>query len=138
MADAVLTGHCNCGAIRFELTEMPASASYCHCTRCQRRSGAGASAQAGIPEGALRFISGEDEVRWWQPPDGYAKAFCPTCGSQLFSRPPGATQPGSVRLGVLGNEHEIRPGKRIHVGTAAAWEPIPDDGLPRFHESATA
>jgi hypothetical protein len=138
MDKAMLTGHCNCGAIAFEITEAPATATYCHCTRCQRRSGTAASPQAGIPAGSLRFVSGEDEVRWWQPPDGFAKGFCPTCGSQLFSRPPGAEQPGSVRLGVLDGDHGIRPLKRIHVGTAAAWEPIPDDGLPRFHEGATA
>jgi hypothetical protein len=26
----------------------------------------------------------------------------------------------------------VRPSFRTHVGTAAAWEPIPDDGLPRY------
>jgi hypothetical protein len=25
----------------------------------------------------------------------------------------------------------IRPSYRHHVGTAAVWEPLPDDGLPR-------
>ncbi|HVO53957.1 MAG TPA: hypothetical protein VMT37_06035 [Solirubrobacterales bacterium] len=30
MADPVLTGGCNCGAVRFELSEPPASAGYCH------------------------------------------------------------------------------------------------------------
>jgi hypothetical protein len=127
----MLTGHCNCGAVRFEISETPTSASYCHCTRCQRRTGAAASPQAAIPEDSLRFLAGEDHVRWWQPPDGFAKGFCPTCGSHLFSRPPGADRPGSVRLGVLDGEHGIRPNRRHHIETAAHWEPIPDDGLPR-------
>ena len=39
-----LTGHCNCGAVRFEIDEPLAGASYCHCTRCQRRTGTAASA----------------------------------------------------------------------------------------------
>ena len=30
----------------------------------------------------------------------------------------------------------IRPSVRQFVAYAAAWEPIPDDGLPRHHESA--
>ncbi|MGA2470453.1 MAG: hypothetical protein ABSG64_07160 [Solirubrobacteraceae bacterium] len=36
-----ITGHCGCGGVRFELTESPSEAGYCHCTRCQRRTGDG-------------------------------------------------------------------------------------------------
>jgi hypothetical protein len=127
-----VTGHCNCGAVSFEISPTPASASYCHCTRCQRRSGTAASPQAAVPEGSLRFLSGEDHVRWWDPqPDGFTKGFCPTCGSQLFSRPRDATAPGSVRLGVLDPGHGIRPDRRHHTATACEWEAIPEDGLPR-------
>jgi hypothetical protein len=35
-----LTGTCNCGSGRLEVTEAFVSASCCHCTRCQRRIGA--------------------------------------------------------------------------------------------------
>ena len=48
MPDEPLTGGCNCGGVRFELTSPPLHASYCHCTRCQRRSGAAASPQARV------------------------------------------------------------------------------------------
>ena len=40
MTDLPLTGGCNCGAVRFEVRQPLAAASYCHCKRCQRRSGA--------------------------------------------------------------------------------------------------
>ena len=33
MADLPLTGGCNCGAVRFEITEPFVGASYCHCTQ---------------------------------------------------------------------------------------------------------
>ena len=42
----LLTGGCNCGAVRFEITEPLFGARYCHCTRCQRRTGRAASASA--------------------------------------------------------------------------------------------
>jgi Glutathione-dependent formaldehyde-activating enzyme len=53
------SGHCLCGGVRFEVTEEPTGAGYCHCTRCQRRTGAAASPQARIVPGALRLLTGE-------------------------------------------------------------------------------
>jgi hypothetical protein len=40
----------------------------------------------------------------------------------------------SVRLGSFDGDPGIRPSFRNYVAYAAAWEPIPDDGLPRFPE----
>ena len=62
-----LTGGCNCGAVRFEVTAPLVVASYCHCKRCQRRSGAAASANAHPAPGAFRIVAGEDRLRVWQP-----------------------------------------------------------------------
>jgi hypothetical protein len=130
-----LTGTCNCGAVRFELTEPPHSASYCHCTRCQRRTGTGASANARVAADAFRIVEGEGRIRSWNPPDGAEKFFCGDCGSALFSRSPGADFVG-VRLGVLDADPGVRPTARNFTAYAAAWEPIPDDGLPRHPERA--
>jgi hypothetical protein len=48
-----LTGGCNCGAVQFEVAAPIPIGSYCQCKRCQRRSGAAASANARIPRRAL-------------------------------------------------------------------------------------
>ena len=113
-----LTGGCNCGAVRFEVTQPLVVASYCHCKRCQRRSGTGASANAHPAPGAFRIVAGDDRLRSWKPTDGGEKWFCGDCGSSLF-----------------GNNPRIRPSVRQFVVYAAPWEPIPDDGLPRHPES---
>src|SRR5262249_59768497 len=42
----------------------------------------------------------------------------------------------SVRMGAFDADPGIRPGVRQFVAYAVAWEPIPDDGLPRHSESA--
>ena len=39
-ADEPLTGQCACGTVRFEVTKPFDTAGYCHCKRCQRRTGA--------------------------------------------------------------------------------------------------
>jgi hypothetical protein len=131
---AMLTGGCGCGAVRFELSgDALQSASYCHCTRCQRRTGTAASAQARFEAPALRVLSGEDVIRSWGPPGGWSKLFCGECGSALFARQPGG-ELMSVRLGALDQDPGIRPQWRQFVAYAAPWEPIPDDGLPRYDE----
>ena len=45
MSETPLTGGCNCGAVRFEVTAPLLGASYCHCRRCQH--GAGLSSRDG-------------------------------------------------------------------------------------------
>ncbi len=131
---APLTGTCNCGAVGFEVTEPLLSASYCHCTRCQRRTGAGASANGRVAASAFRVVRGTEQLRSWAPEHGAEKFFCGECGSAMFSRS-GPDWVG-VRLGVLDRDPGIRPGARQFVAYVAAWEPLPEDGLPRHPESS--
>ncbi|MGO9959086.1 MAG: GFA family protein [Solirubrobacteraceae bacterium] len=129
-----LTGGCACGAVRFEVGEPFISATYCHCTRCQRRTGTAASASARARSDSFRILEGEDRIRSWKPADGAEKFFCGDCGSALFSRNPADPAHIGVRLGALDADPEIRPGARQYVTYAAVWEQIPDDGLPRHPE----
>jgi len=134
-----LTGGCLCGAVRYEVTEPFVSASYCHCTRCQRRTGTAASAQARTAPGGLRVLQGAGLVREWVPPDeGWPKCFCSACGSALWSRSRDDPSVFSVRLGTVDGDPGIRPAYRQFVAYAARWEQIPDDGLPRHDERAAS
>jgi hypothetical protein len=133
-----LTGGCLCGGVRFEVSEPPVTAVYCHCTRCQRRTGTAASASARIAPGSLRITSGEELVRSYVPEDGFAKDFCSACGGGLWSRHPEDPDVISVRMGTFDEDPGIRPSARQYVDYAAVWEPIPDDGLPRYPERRPA
>ena len=137
MADLPLTGGCLCGGVRFEITEELESAGYCHCTRCQRRTGTAAGVSARIAPGSLRLLSGKDLVRAYRPPSGFAKVFCSGCGGALWSQEPDDPDPDVVwvRLGAFDSDPGIRPQYRQYVAYAAPWEEIPDDGLPRYPEA---
>lgn len=133
-----VTGGCLCGGVRYEVTGRFVSASYCHCTRCQRRTGTAASAQARTEPSAVRIVRGAELVREWTPPDeGWAKCFCSVCGGALWSRSRAEPPVFSVRLGSVDGDPGIRPEYRQFVAYAAAWEAIPDDGLPRHAERAS-
>jgi len=134
VAELPLTGGCLCGGVRFEIVEPLVAAGYCHCTRCQHRTGTAASVQARLAPGSLRLVAGEELVRTFQPPDGFGKAYCSACGSALWSQDPADLDTISVRLGAFDGDPGIRPSYRQFVAYAAPWEPIPDDGLPRFPE----
>jgi hypothetical protein len=133
---SVLSGGCVCGEVRYEVSEPFVSANYCHCTRCQRRTGTGASANGRTAEGSFRIVKGEEFVKCWDPGGGgFPKCFCSNCGSALYSQSPDGGQI-AVRLGTVDGDPGIRPEKRQFTAYAAVWEPIPDDGLPRFPESS--
>lgn len=129
-----LTGGCNCGAVQIEITESLYGARYCHCTRCQRRTGTAASASATVTPGAMHIIRGKDALRAWIPDDGHEKWFCAECGSAIFTRDPHDHSKIGVRLGCIDGDPGVRPEVRQFVAYAASWEPIPDDGLPRYPE----
>jgi hypothetical protein len=132
----MVTGGCLCGGVRYELTEPPVTMTYCHCTRCQRRTGTAASPQARIAPGSLRFTQGEELLKGWQPPDGgFEKCFCSNCGGQLFSRHADGTI-WSVRMGTFDEDPGVTPRHRQYVAYAATWEPIPEDGIPHYPEAA--
>ena len=135
MSELPLTGGCLCGAVRFEVTEPLVSSGYCHCTRCQRRTGTAASPGARIAPGSLRVLAGEEHIKAYEPEDGFAKVFCSACGSALWSRSQEDPDVFSIRLGAFNDDPGIRPTYRQFVAYAAPWEPIPDDGLERFPES---
>lgn len=128
-----LTGHCLCGAVRFEISEPLRGAAYCHCTRCQRRTGTAASPSGAPVPGSVHVVAGEELLRAWDPGDGgWLKLFCSTCGGHLFSRDPADPGRSGVRLGAIDGDPGVRPTHRQFTDDAAVWEPIPDDGLRRF------
>ena len=127
-------GGCLCGGVRFEVSEPLVSSGYCHCTRCQRRTGTAASVSARIVPGSLRVVSGDELIRSYVPDEGFAKVFCSACGSALWSRHRDDSDFISIRLGAFDEDPGIRPEYRQFVAYAAAWEDIPEDGLPRYPE----
>jgi hypothetical protein len=135
LTDLPLTGGCLCGGVRFELTEEPLNAGYCHCTRCQGRTGSAVSAQARIDGRGFRWLQGEELTRTWRHADGgFEKGFCTVCGAHLFSRNPDDPTQMTIRMSAFDEDPGVRPTWRAYVAYAAPWEEIPDDDIERFDE----
>jgi hypothetical protein len=124
-----------CGAVRFAVSRPLLGALYCHCKRCQRRTGTAFSVTALCEPGSFSITAGRDSASEWDPGDGgWIKAFCSTCGSQVYTSSPENRELVAIRVGALDDDPGIRPSAHQFTAYAAPWEPIPDDGLPRFPE----
>jgi hypothetical protein len=132
--DLPLTGGCLCGGVRYEVTAPPVVAGYCHCTRCQRRTGSAAAVSAMLVPGSLRITAGEELLASFDPDDGWSKVFCSACGGALWARSRDDQDVVAVRMGTFDRDPGVRPSYRQFTAYAAVWEPIPDDGLPRYPE----
>jgi len=130
-----LTGRCMCGAVRFEITAPLLGALYCHCKRCQRRTGTAFSVSALTEPGSFALEAGGEALRTYDPGDGgWLKSYCAECGSQISTTNPENPELVAVRMGALDGDPGVRPNAHQFVDYAPAWAPVPDDGLPRFGE----
>ena len=62
-------GHCNCGAVAFEIDADLRDVYVCHCSICRRYTGGNGIAVVVVPNGAFRWLKGEDCITAWKKPD---------------------------------------------------------------------
>lgn len=129
---ASLRGSCQCGQVRFEVTEPFESVSACHCTTCKKISGGVGTVSGRCPTAAITILGGEELLRTYQPAEGLAKTFCLECGSNLFGGGWPKSEHASVRLSALDDPFDRKPEAHIFVRSVAPWETLPDDGAPRY------
>ena len=125
----MLSGRCQCGAVRYEVADEFLYAENCHCSQCRAATGSAFKSFAGIEREKLRLTEGEDNLLVFGTHD-LNDTRCATCGSFLFSvvREGGYVH---VAMGSLVDPPTIRPTEHIFVGSKAPWFEITDD-LPQF------
>jgi hypothetical protein len=129
----LLTGTCECGAVRYAVEDAFLYALNCHCSACRAGTGAAFKSFAGIEREKLEITEGHDRLLVFGEPDENHTR-CLTCGSLLFS----VVRNGEyvhVAMGSLVDAPSIRPTAHIFVGSKAPWFEITDD-LPQHDEYA--
>jgi hypothetical protein len=126
----MVRGSCLCGGIRFQTDSVPLITT-CHCSKCRKSRGSAFSVTACVPVESFRFLSGEELIQTWEPPeDTYAPSFCRVCGC---SAPFAVPERGLVLVpaGLLDDDPGVRPALHMFVGSKAPWWEITDDA-PQF------
>jgi hypothetical protein len=128
-----LLGGCQCGAIRYELSQGPLALYACHCRECRKQSASAFGISFIVPQTALRVTQGAPKS-WSRPTDkGHTLdcAFCPECGSRLWHQRRGSTDTLSIKGGSL--DEAVDLGKAIHIWTCRMLPGItPSPGAKQF------
>jgi hypothetical protein len=118
-----VNGRCHCGAIRYSGEVDPERVAICHCTDCQTLSGSAYRPAVVAPRDTFE-IEGIEPAIYVKTADSgnrRAHAFCPRCGTPVYScateDPPWYT----LRVGCLEQRAELRPRFGIWCDSALDW-----------------
>src|SRR5947207_10590728 len=135
-ADLPLEGGCTCRAVRFRLNSAPLFVHCCHCTWCQRESGASFALNAMIESERVELLSGEPELVDTPSASGAGQriARCPRCRVAVWSHYSGAGDAISfVRVGTLEEPGRLPPDIHIFTASKQPWVVLPA-GTPAVAE----
>lgn len=130
----VKAGGCDCGYIRYAIHIKPMFVHCCHCTWCQRESGAAFAINAIIESTAVR-LSNHQPVLVDTPTasgGGQRIARCPKCQVAVWSHYSGFNQSISfVKVGTLDEASSVPPDIHIFTQSKQTWFELPKN-VPVF------
>ncbi len=118
-----ITGGCLCGKVRYTVSQLPKNIIACHCTHCQKASGAGASHNAVVPTSALTVVSGQPKVYVDTADSGNKlnRYFCGDCGSALYSQREKVPEMMVLKIGTLDAPADMKIAMNIWTQSARSW-----------------
>ena len=122
MPDAI-TGGCLCGKVRYRVSQPLEKIIACHCTHCQRTSGAGASFNAPVPSAAVSFTSGSPKMYADTAASGniLKRFFCGDCGSPIYTQRERTPDMMVLKVGTLDASNEMKLVMNIWTDSARPW-----------------
>jgi hypothetical protein len=114
----VLTGGCQCGAIRFALSAPPLKVSVCHCRMCQKAAGAPFASFADIDRGDFTWTRGTPAV--FRSSSFAERDFCRDCGTPLsFRRTDGPRI--EIMTGAFDRPDRVIPTQQFGTESRLGW-----------------
>ncbi len=118
-----IDGGCYCGYIAYEATIEFEYIGICHCTDCQTFSGSAFRTGAFAPKDQFRLLTGTPKIYVKTAESGArrAQAFCPECGTHVYSAAEEDPQVFSIRTGTAHQRNQLLPTAQIWCRSAQAW-----------------
>jgi hypothetical protein len=114
----VLTGGCQCGAIRFALSAPPRKVSICHCRMCQKASGAPFASFADIENSDFSWTRGKPAA--FRSSSIAERDFCANCGTLLSFRRIGGPRI-EIMTGAFDRPDRVVPTRQFGSESRLGW-----------------
>ncbi|WP_237154970.1 GFA family protein [Oryzibacter oryziterrae] len=127
----LLTGGCQCGAIRFAFPLSAAThSSICHCRMCQKAFGAFYAPLVNVRADQLTWTRGQRKL--YRSSNHVSRGFCADCGTPLTYEPDGENP--AVAIGALDTPSAVPPTMQYGVENKIGYV----DGVSALPAETTA
>lgn len=123
--DNNLQGSCHCGGISYSISGKNFAADYCHCSTCQKITGAPVSAWMDFKVEQLNWHGSSPQE--YQSSESIRRGFCPNCGSTLSYRHVDHPEYITLAITSLDNPNVVNPTYHIYTEDQLSWLNIKDD-----------
>ena len=132
MAMHDVTGGCQCGAIRYTVSDPLPPAYACHCGECKKQSASAFSMSIAIGFDRLK-VAGQPVFHESRAYSGARKLayFCGKCGTRLWHRSAEDSDMITLKVGTLDDAVTISPRGHLWVSKKQPWIVIPE-AVPAF------
>jgi hypothetical protein len=114
----LLSGGCQCGAIRFAMTSAPSKVSICHCRMCQKAAGAPFASFADIDKDLFAWTRGQPAS--FRSSSIAERFFCADCGTPLgFGRIDGPRI--EIMTGSFDRPDRVVPTRQYGIESRLGW-----------------
>jgi len=134
----MLTGGCQCGAVRYECSGEPSALYVCHCLECRKQSASAFGMSLEVPRTSVRVTRGTPKF-WSRTADSGRRlscAFCQDCGSRLWHEAAEGRDTATIKAGSL--DQPVDYSAAIHIWTSRKLPGfiIPSDAIQCPEEPA--
>ena len=122
MSDEInVNGNCHCGKIEIKAIIRKSEVRACHCTDCQKMSGAPVRAIAVAPANKIN-INGipKEYIKIGGSGNKRIQAFCENCGTQLFATDI-ERKIFNLRAGFLEQRKSLTPKEHVFTHSSMPW-----------------
>lgn len=116
-------GKCHCGQITYSAEVDPEKVSLCHCADCQMLTGSAYRVNVPAPKEQFVLHTGEPKSYIKTADSGNKRkhAFCPNCGTPIYSSAVTDPPSFSLRVGCLDERAQLSPQRQIWCDSALPW-----------------
>ena len=118
-----IDGGCHCGRLSYEADVDPEKVGVCHCTDCQTLSGSAFRTVVPAPKETFTLRTGQPKIYVKTAESGTkrAQAFCPECGTPIYSSAVRDAPVFFIRVGTTRQRAQLPPKSQVWCRSALDW-----------------